>query len=323
MLTLSVERDARAAYRPYRLTIARIATLGPHLRRVTFTGDELAWFGRDGLDQRIKIVFPVPDRGYADFGVDDEAALLAGDWYARLRALPPEQRSPFRTYTVRRIRPEARELDVDVVVHAPGAGEEPGPAARWIATAAPGDELVVVGPDARSLDSAIGIDWHPGDAREVLLAGDETAAPAIGAILESLPADVRATAFVEIPDAADAVAPDRNAAAITWLPRHGAAVGTLLDPAVRAWVAANRGAIAPALSRIRDAAELDRLEALDVDRELLWDSPGEAERPFYAWIAGESAAVKSIRRFLVSETGIDRKAVAFMGYWRAGLAERQ
>ena len=43
--------------------------------------------------------------------------------------------------------------------------------------------------------------------------------------------------------------------------------------------------------------------------------------PFYAWIAGEAAVVKDLRRYLVRDVGIDRKQVAFMGYWRHGKAE--
>jgi NADPH-dependent ferric siderophore reductase len=31
--------------------------------------------------------------------------------------------------------------------------------------------------------------------------------------------------------------------------------------------------------------------------------------------------IKRLRRFLVSEVGIDRRQVAFMGYWRDGRAE--
>jgi NADPH-dependent ferric siderophore reductase len=38
-------------------------------------------------------------------------------------------------------------------------------------------------------------------------------------------------------------------------------------------------------------------------------------------VAGESAAVKAIRRLLVRGHGIDRHRVAFMGYWRLGRAE--
>jgi NADPH-dependent ferric siderophore reductase len=60
---------------------------------------------------------------------------------------------------------------------------------------------------------------------------------------------------------------------------------------------------------------------VDVDSEILWESPQEAHGGFYAWIAGESAAVKTLRRLLVRDHGIDRSRVAFMGYWRLGRSE--
>ncbi|NDU74362.1 SIP domain-containing protein [Actinomadura sp. DSM 109109] len=61
-----------------------------------------------------------------------------------------------------------------------------------------------------------------------------------------------------------------------------------------------------------------------------WVSPGglldavrAAEIPegAYAWIAGESAVVKALRRHLVNERGLDRRAVTFTGYWRRGATE--
>jgi len=41
-----------------------------------------------------------------------------------------------------------------------------------------------------------------------------------------------------------------------------------------------------------------------------------------AWIAGESKVVTGLRRLLVNELGMDRRQVAFMGYWRRGVAMR-
>ena len=40
----------------------------------------------------------------------------------------------------------------------------------------------------------------------------------------------------------------------------------------------------------------------------------------YAWIAGESAVVTGLRRALVKNLGMDRRQVAFMGYWRRGVS---
>ncbi len=315
-------RDARPAYRPFRATVARIAELSPGFRRVTFTGPDFDGFGTAGLDQRVKIVFPHADGRLGDCGWDDPDTIAQGTWYQRWRELPDSERNPFRTYTVRAVRPEEKELDVDFVVHGHEGGA-PGPAALWLETAAAGDPLVIVGPDDASVDYRVGLDWHPGDAVDYLLAGDETAAPAICSILESLPAGTRAHAFIEVPHAADAVELDcRAEASVTWLCRD--AGHTTLDAAVRAWVGEHRDTVAPALSAPEELAEID------VDVEMLWDSPGEppadagaGEHRFYAWLAGESAVIKGLRRLLVSDVGVDRRRVAFMGYWRLGKAEAQ
>jgi NADPH-dependent ferric siderophore reductase len=59
-------------------------------------------------------------------------------------------------------------------------------------------------------------------------------------------------------------------------------------------------------------------------------TPGTSEEPpadgvhggLYAWIAGESKVVTTLRRALVSDLGLKRSQVAFMGYWREGVAMR-
>ena len=77
------------------------------------------------------------------------------------------------------------------------------------------------------------------------------------------------------------------------------------------------------------------LDDVNIDEEILWDVPAaltqaaqgssagteKDARPFYAWIAGEAGPVKRLRRYLVQEVGVDRKQIAFMGYWRQGKAE--
>ncbi|EAR25834.1 hypothetical protein A20C1_08138 [marine actinobacterium PHSC20C1] len=282
---------------------------------MTFTGAEFETFGTDGFDQRIKIVLPLPGIGLSDIGATDPQTISAGTWYSRWRALSDETRNPFRTYTIRAVRPELREIDVDMVFH-----EAHGPAGHWLASAVVGDEVIIVGPDAASIHSNIGIDWHPGPARTVLLAGDETSAPAICSILERLEPTVHAHAFIEIPDAADELSLNAGPhCAVRWLPRGTQPAGSALDPAVREWARANASLVLPAL-----AAAAQPLGDIDVDTELLWDSPGEASgEHFYAWLAAEASVIKLLRRFLVSEIGVDRKQVAFMGYWRDGKSEAQ
>ncbi|MDC7802535.1 siderophore-interacting protein [Sphingomonas sp. BLCC-B65] len=303
----------RPAYRPYAVRVRAVERLSAHFVRVWFTGPELEWFGTAGLDQRIKIVLPLADvaGGYSDFGQAEHA----GDWYDRWRALPSARRNPFRTYTVRRVDAAARELAVDFVVH-----HDAGPAGSWAERAAVGDELVIIGPDERSPQSRIGLDWHPGTARRLLLAGDETAAPAICSILESLDPRCEVDAFVEVPDDDDALRPQLPAASnarFSWIVRADRPHGVALVEAVTRWTRDHAEVIARAA-----APRPQALDEIDVDRELLWDSPEDGDGEFYAWMAGESATVKTLRRLLVSECGVDRKRVAFMGYWRLGQSER-
>ncbi len=307
----STEAAVRPAYHPYRVTVVAVTRLTPHFVRVTFASDELENFGRAGLDQRIKLVLPLDTipGGYSDVGQDEQA----GDWYDRWRALPIAARNPFRTYTVRRIDPVARELDIDFVVH-----HDAGPAGTWADRVQAGESVLIVGPDERSPYSRTGIDWHPGGARRLLLAGDETAAPAICAILESLDPRSEVDAFIEVPSDADVLLPAiADGVRITWLPRGAAPHGERLIDAVTTWTTRHDDVLARAASRRPQV-----LDDVDVDVELLWDSPEEGEGEFYAWMAGEAATVKTLRRLLVTGCGVDRKRVAFMGYWRLGQAER-
>ncbi|WP_228479236.1 siderophore-interacting protein [Microbacterium atlanticum] len=313
-MSTSIETGTRPAYRPYRTSVVAVERLAPHFVRVTFTGPDLDVFGTAGLDQRIKLILPLSDGTLSDIGQDDAEAVDDGSWYLRWRSLPNADRGALRTYTVRRIDPAARRLAVDFVVH-----HDAGPAGSWAEAAAVGQELVIVGPDERSEDRRSGLDWHPGTAQRVLLAGDETAAPAICAILESLDASYEVDAFLEVPTAADRLQLDvPEHFRVTWLSRDDRPHGEVLAHAVRAWSEVSAEILAKAAApRAQDLVDVD------VDRDLLWDSPADAEGDFYAWIAGEAAMVKGLRRHLVQGCGVDRKRVAFMGYWRLGQSERQ
>ncbi|MFD1714078.1 siderophore-interacting protein [Amnibacterium flavum] len=299
----------RPSYRPYRVRVARIQRLSSTFLRVTFSGPDLDVFGTDGLDQRIKLVLPIPGIGFSDFGVDDEEVLAEGSWYLRWRQLPDHARNPIRTYTVRSIRPDDNEIDVDFVCHG-----DSGPASSWVTRARVGDPLVIVGPDARSENAKEGIEFKPGAARRILLAGDETALPAISAILGSLPAGTRAHAVIEVPHVDDwtplADSPDVT---VSWLVRDRSAGRSQLAETVRAWYARECEA---------SSDSPDELDDVDIDQTILWETPAEAPiDSLYAWIAGEASMVKEIRRYLVRDCGIHRRQVAFMGYWREGRSE--
>ncbi|MFG3494282.1 siderophore-interacting protein [Streptomyces sp. NPDC047928] len=263
----------------FSLQVVRVRRLGPSLIRVTFTGagdEDLGGFAAGGRDQSLSLFLPHPGQPEPVMPPVDD-----GDLYGALgawRAMPDDVRAVMRSYTVRARRRAAdgtNEVDIDFAVHTDG-----GPACRWALRASEGDRVVVLGP---AVEDNTGVRFRlPADADEVLIWGDETALPAASAILESLPAGIRARVWLEVPYADDrlelATAAD---ATVTWLVR-------------------DEGAPSP-VDAVR-AAELS----------------GTAP---YAWIAGESGAVKALRRHLVNERRIDRRRVTFVGYWRKGLSE--
>jgi NADPH-dependent ferric siderophore reductase len=127
----------------------------------------------------------------------------------------PSGRRVKRRYTIRHSRPEAGELDLDVLLHGEGAGS------RWGAEAQPGDTVEFQGPRGKlELRNAA---WH-------VLCGDESALPAIAAITEALPDDERAVAVIEVQDATDELA---VAGDVRWVHRgaHPAGTPDLLVPA--------------------------------------------------------------------------------------------
>ncbi|WP_460541027.1 siderophore-interacting protein [Glycomyces halotolerans] len=290
-------------WQPFRSRVKGLRHLSPSFLRVTFTADALRHFADNGYDQRIKLIFPAPACGFAKLPTSDR-------WYSELRALPEDEQCQVRTYTVRAVRREAAEVDVDMVLHEP----EPGcaaPALHWARNARIGDELVLLGPDARFDGVHGGVDFHAPDGAELLIAGDETAAPAIAAILERLPITARGNAFIEVPEPADALELDGPPElAVHWLPRDGGAWGDRLVPAV-----------AEAAKRLDLPRTPEAVEEIDVDSETLWDLPAEpAGCGSYVWIAAEAGVVKTLRRTVRQDLGLPKACGAFMGYWRHGRA---
>ena len=251
------------------LQVLRVVDVTPGMRRVTLGGPELAAhiaangypvqaFHSDGFDDEFKLLLPHPD---AEGIVGPTQADGMLDWPRG------DERMVMRTYTVRRWDPLAGELDVDFVVHGVG------PATSWAHTVRPGESVQIAGPkmSARHPD---GVDW-------LLVAGDETALPAIARWLDEWPAGARGQVFIEVAGPAheqDVARPE--GVEITWLHRDGATAGTtdLLFSALRAmpW----------------------------------WEG-----KPF-AWLAGEALALAPIRRWLRGDRGLAKEQIDVTGYWR-------
>lgn len=162
------------------LTVTSVLPLTPRMTRMTFTGDGLAEIGT-WPDQQLKLLFP-KQGGPALVSESADVSV----WYQAYLAMPESERPWMRSFTVRSLADGV--LTVDFVLHG-----DNGPASRWAATAKPGDVIGRFGP---SRDYARPL----GTADLLVFAGDETALPAIGSLLELLPASQQRLVFVEVAD---------------------------------------------------------------------------------------------------------------------------
>lgn len=296
------------ASNPYKLfdvTLQRKTQLSPHMMRITLAHPSVNDMATWAPDQRVKLFFPAADGSLA--------RLAQGEgWYARFKAMIADRRPAMRTYTIRHLRAEQGEVDIDFVLHG-----ETGPASRWALRAQPGDSMQILAPDRRfSANDAGGFEWKPPQIlNQVLLVADGTALPAAMGILDVLAAKAappQTQAFFEVDSAQDMLpVPDWPGLTVEWLIREKTTAGTLMVEAVQK-------AVPPInTSTVGQAVELAEV---DIDKEILWEIAETAAEGFYGWIAGESAAVMSLRRYLIKDCGIPRESLNLMGYWRYNKA---
>ncbi|WEK32622.1 MAG: siderophore-interacting protein [Candidatus Pseudomonas phytovorans] len=291
------------SYRLFDVQLKQRIALSPSLTRLVFTGPDVDEMTTLAPDQRIKLLFPAADGSLPNLSNDLH-------WKAAHSALPPAQRPPMRTYTIRALRREALEVDVDFVLHGVNS-----PASAWATHAQVGDGLQMVAPNLAYEGDPGGYEWKPPQGmRNVLLVGDETALPAIAGILEQLADNqpgLTVQAFIEVPLEADCL-PMRHGSAthLHWLPREllNCKQGEAMQHAVRELASLPQG----------QATRRVKLEDVDIDTRILWEQASSADSAFHAWVAGESATVMDIRRYLIKERGLPRECLTLMGYWRAG-----
>ncbi|WP_228975565.1 siderophore-interacting protein [Streptomyces sp. DH12] len=256
------EQPARRTPKAHEARVVRTEWIAPHMVRIVLGGEGLASFATSGFtDHYIKILLAPEGVTYPEpFDLD------------RIREeLPREQWPAQRTYTVRAWDAEQRELTVDFVVH----GDQ-GLAGPWAARARVGEPVRFLGPGGAYAPDPEA-DWH-------LLAGDESALPAIAAALERLPDGAVAHALVEVEDPDDELKITAPAGVeVRWLARRGRPVG---EPLVEA---------------VRDLAF--------------------PEGTVHAFVHGEAGAVKELRRHLRTERGIPLERLSISGYWRLGKTD--
>ncbi|MFC6882278.1 MULTISPECIES: siderophore-interacting protein [Actinomadura] len=260
----------RDGVRYHDLTVARVTDVTPRMRRITFTGPDLADFASVAPDQQVKLFLPPPGRSAPDVPPLPEDGDLVR-WYAAYREMDPAVRPYMRTYSVRAHRTDPPRIDIDFVLHGPV-----GPGSRWAGDAAVGRRIAMIGPAPSHKRVPAAYDW-------MLLAGDESALPAIAATLEALPAGLPVQAFVEI---------------------DGPAEEQRLDTAADLSLAYVH----------RDGAHGDRLVRAVAEHHIRLGLP-------YVWLAGEAATVRRLRRHFVAERAVPKSAIAFVGYWRRGTAQ--
>ncbi|MEV7595968.1 siderophore-interacting protein [Kitasatospora sp. NPDC089797] len=237
------------------LEVKQVTRVAPGTVRVTFQGDALEGFCEQAPTDHVKLCFAEPG---ADLPV--EPVVQNDTWMDA----PEGMSEPLtRDYTVRHYRREARELDIDMVLHGTGVGS------TWAASAEPGMRLGVFGPRG-SEEIPFVHDWY-------LLGADETALPALARWLEMLPEGVKVLAFVEVPGPEhEQVLTTRTDATVTWVHRGDAEGGStdLLERAVRAaelpegmgfaWVAGEANSLKPIRRYLRNECGLTKNQ-VDVD----------------------------------------------------------
>lgn len=242
------------------LDVVAVTDITPLMRRIHLKGDMEGFASLGHADHIKAFFFPT--------GVVPMLAPIGPNG----AEFPVGRKPEMRDYTPRYFDAAAGTLELDFVLHGDG------PASSWAAGAKVGDKLVIGGPRG-SLIIPAAFDWY-------LLAGDETALPAIGRRIEELPPGARIIAVIEVENAAEEQLFDTQADLVLhYVHRNGTPAGTT--------------------SLI-----------LDTIRDIEFP-PGDA----YAYIAGESSMSKAVRTHLTGERGFNPEWVKAAGYWLLGVAD--
>lgn len=160
------------------LTVKNIQAVTSRIKRVTLTGEDLADFTSLSPDDHIKVFFPSPGEPI------------------------------MRDYTPRRFDRDAKELDIEFVLH----GE--GPGSLWAEQVQVGQTLTIGGPRGSRV-VPYNFDWY-------LMIGDESAIPSFARRLKELPADSFSVVIIETEDASQKIDLEHNGKVeIHWIYRNG------------------------------------------------------------------------------------------------------
>jgi NADPH-dependent ferric siderophore reductase len=239
--------------------VVSVSQINPRLVSVWVTGDALEGFQIEAPTSHIKVFLPQPDQ---------DSPMLP-EFLPEGTVIPDDARPDVRTYTPRRFDPATRTLEIQFVLH--GAG----PASEWAERAGAGDKLAVAGPGGRFVMDREADHWW--------IAGDESAIPAVGTLLDALPDSATAEVHLEVAGPEDELdIPSPAKTSITWHHRRTPdAWGAELDEAARG-------------AAIADGTRV--------------------------WVACEAAAMRGIRRYFLTERRLPASSLVTRGYWRVGEA---
>ncbi|WP_172402062.1 siderophore-interacting protein [Ensifer aridi] len=238
------------------LTVDSVTDITPRLRRVRFRVADASRFDTSD-DMHLRILFNLRE-------IAEQHA-----WQQSRQGAPRSDIRPiWRAYTVRFADRASNTIAIDFLMH-----DAEGPGCCWARDAKHGDVIGAAGPSGGGLAEA---QWY-------LLAGDETALPAISRILESFDETTAATVIIEVATSAD-VMPFASPAAVEvkWLYRN-ASGGDCRGDLVQAIATAN----------IPDAS-----------------------RKRFAWVACEAKAAKKVRAIL-RDRGLAKDEQSVAAYWHA------
>jgi NADPH-dependent ferric siderophore reductase len=240
--------------------VVSVSRIAPRLVSVWVRGDALEGFAAAAPTSHLKVFLPA----------EGQTAPILPEYTPDGAVTAEDGPQPaVRTYTPRRFDEASGTLEIQFVLHGVG------PASEWAERASAGDQLAVAGPGGRfSMDPPAERWW---------IAGDESAIPALGTLLEALPDSAAAEVHLEVAgpdDEIELASPAKTT--ITWHHRRTPdAWGSELDEAARG-------------AAIADGTRV--------------------------WVACEAAAMRGIRRYLVGERQLPASSLVTRGYWRLGAA---
>ncbi|MCA1368617.1 siderophore-interacting protein [Bradyrhizobium sp. BRP14] len=238
------------------LTVDSVTDITPRLRRVSFRVADAGLFATS-RNMHLRLLFNLRE-------IAEQHA-----WQQGRQGAPRSDTKPtWRAYTIRSVERPSNTIAIDFLMH-----DAEGPGCCWARGAKRGDVIGAAGPSGGGLVEA---QWY-------LLAGDETALPAISRFVESLDETKAATVVIEVATSADVI-PFTSPAAIDvkWLYRNASGGDC-------------RGDLVQAIATA--------------------DIP-DASRKRFAWVACEAKAAKKVRAIL-RDRGLAKDEQSVAAYWHA------